>query len=447
MSLPISALTCLIPSTPLISFTAPGGRTLYLMRPRPGCLEDMMIMAVPRRCPPSPADTIKYFCNCAVRYSLLNEASPVRLLKTMPPHALDMVASIVIFLSALMILTSSGAGAFSPSSLVTSSSSTSTTSLSATAPTSFALFGLAAKRSHRQTKQQRQQQHDNSMFAIPSIFHPSDTRPVVLFDGKCNLCNAGVQLVLDYDRASSDARGNLRVAALQSRVGKLLLARLPQWQRDLVVPGGEAGESYKSIVVTSPHRTWINSAACIRIGRELRGPLRYLAWLAWIIPPFIRDPMYKLLSRHRKKLFGESPECRLWDDNWDTRFVDDAMFGGRGANVDPFADPSAVAAQEEEEDDEDDERNVEQAMPPSVGDSVRVVSSKPILHTHVPGYEEHGLCSVGLVGTVTRVLNQRSYPKNVAVMFQLEEESDSGDGNAATQFEAHFYPWQLRKEE
>jgi hypothetical protein len=115
------------------------------------------------------------------------------------------------------------------------------------------------------------------------------------------------------------------------------------------------------------------------------------------------------------------------------------MFGGRGNNDDPFADPSLVATNDEE----DDDVNVEMATPPSVGDSVRVVSSKPILHTHVPGYEEHGLCSVGMVGTVTRVLKQQSYPKNVAVRFQLEGDSNSG---GATQFEAHFYPGQLRKE-
>jgi predicted DCC family thiol-disulfide oxidoreductase YuxK len=277
------------------------------------------------------------------------------------------------------------------------------------------------------------------MFAIPAIWHSSDMRPVVLFDGKCNLCNAGVQLVLDYDRASTDPRGNLRVAALQSRVGKILLARLPKRQRDKVLSVSDKDKEYKSIVVTTPTKTYLNSAACIRIGRELRGPLRCLALLAWIIPPFIRDPLYKIMSRYRKRLFGESPECRLWDDNWDTRFVDDALFGGKGSNeMDPFADPSFKADEKEEEDDSDDDGDVETALPPNVGDTVRVISSKPIIHTHVAGYEE-GLCSVGLVGTVTRVLEQRAYPKSVAVKFQTE--NDKG-----REFEAHFYPGQVRKE-
>ena len=183
---------------------------------------------------------------------------------------------------------------------------------------------------------------------------------------------------------------------------------------------------YKSIVVAEKDTTHLNSDACIYIGKNLSGPLRYLALLARIVPRFIRDFMYKLLSRYRKKLFGESPECRLWDDNWDTRFVNDGLFGGRDEEDDMFADPS-LAVQE-------DENVVEEPML-TEGETVRVVSDQPVLHTHVSGYEG-GLCSVGLVGKVMRVLNPRAYPKSVAVKFDLE----------GKEFEAHFRPGELRKE-
>jgi len=259
-----------------------------------------------------------------------------------------------------------------------------------------------------------------------------------------------VQLILDADRASSDPRGNLRVAALQSRVGRVLLARLPEEQRETVlsITNDEDGKQYKSIVVAGQNQTWLNSAACIRIGKELKGPLRYLALLASIIPSFIRDPLYKILSKYRKKLFGEAEGCRLWDDNWDTRFVNDYLFGGKNGEIDPFADPSA--AQQEDDEEEEDDVDVEEppvGTPPlNVGDSVRVISSKPILHSHAGG-----VCSVGLAGTVTRVLERRAYPKNVVVKFEYES-SSSEDGeeekssSTATSFEAHFFPGQLRKE-
>lgn len=326
-------------------------------------------------------------------------------------HALKMMD--VILLSSLLA-TSYG---FSPV-LTRHVSSTTSTSLAAAPCASSALFGVATTRLSSQS----------SMFSVPSIFNEKDSRPVVLFDGKCNLCNAGVQLVLDYDSASKDERGNLRVAALQSRVGQILLARLPASQRNKVQ--SSIGGEYKSIVVTSPNKTWLNSNACVYIGKQLRGPLKWLAMLASLTPSFLRDPLYKLMSRYRKKFFGETPECRLWDDNWDMRFVDDGMFGGRSESDDPFADPSKVSDESDEE-----EIDVENVLPPNEGDTVRVVSNKPIVHNHIEGYEE-GLCSVGLLGTVSRVLNQKAYPKSVAVAFTLE----------GKKFEAHFYPGQLKRE-
>ena len=109
----------------------------------------------------------------------------------------------------------------------------------------------------------------------------------------------------------------------------------------------------------------------------------------------------------------------------------------------------------------EEEEEVDLTIGPNVkvGDTVRIVSSKAIVHTHVDGYESNGLCSVGLVGKVSRVLEQRAYPKSVVVQFDNvdcgvgggEEDSGSDDGNggeggASLSFEAHFYPGQLRKE-
>ena len=296
-----------------------------------------------------------------------------------------------------------------------------------------------------------------------------------------------MQLILDYDRADTDARGNLRVAAMQSQVGQLLLSRLTEKERNIVL-GKNNNKSrrrntsdvdeddddddeeveYKSIVVISPTTTHLNSNACLRIGRELSGPLRTASYIAGVVPNFIRDRVYKLLSKNRKRLFGTSTECRLWDDNWDTRFVDDGVITGEQQSVldtDPFADPNAVAARSE-----DNGRTNARAALVQPGDTVRVVvagddssTSPPAVHTHISGYS-NGICTVGSVGTVTRVLNERAYPKNVAVKFELDvggySKSDmaataGGDNNkeadrkgttTTCSFEAHFFPGQLRKE-
>jgi hypothetical protein len=117
----------------------------------------------------------------------------------------------------------------------------------------------------------------------------------------------------------------------------------------------------------------------------MRGPLRILTLLARIVLGFLRDAAYRLMSRHRGRLFGRTAECRFWDNNWDMRFVNDADFGGRGNNDDPIADPSLAAAASPDD---------EAASPPvRAGDHVRVVSPAPILHTHVDGHGGGGRAS------------------------------------------------------
>ena len=326
-----------------------------------------------------------------------------------------------------------------------SSSCLSVASMAATAtvPPRYTLFGLHLKKQVRTAA-------PPPLISLPSIFNPQDSRPIILFDGKCNLCNAGVQLIMDNDRASRDPRGNLRVAALQSKVGQLLLKRLSVKDRAKVIGIGnddKRNNEYKTIVLAEKHKTHFNSAACILIGQNLKGPLRLLALVASIIPPFIRDPLYKLLSRHRKRFFGESAECRLWDENYDMRFVDDGVL--TGVFRDPFADPNA------EEVVEDSGAVDDLSVGPlvNVGDDVKIIArsnnNESIVHTHVEGGNRSGVCSVGLVGKVVRVLNQRAFPKNVVVQFDNVDcgnEDDGEEEGSGLSFEAHFFPGQLRKE-
>eukprot|EP00546_Thalassionema_frauenfeldii_P003502 CAMPEP_0178930788 /NCGR_PEP_ID=MMETSP0786-20121207/21480_1 /TAXON_ID=186022 /ORGANISM="Thalassionema frauenfeldii, Strain CCMP 1798" /LENGTH=81 /DNA_ID=CAMNT_0020607455 /DNA_START=20 /DNA_END=261 /DNA_ORIENTATION=+ len=50
--------------------------------------------------------------------------------------------------------------------------------------------------------------------AVSNRVFRTDQRPIILFDGVCNLCNGAVNLALDWD-----PKGKLRFAALQSQVG------------------------------------------------------------------------------------------------------------------------------------------------------------------------------------------------------------------------------------
>jgi len=270
-------------------------------------------------------------------------------------------------------------------------------------------------------------------FAAPALFTAADCRPVVLFDGKCNLCSWGVQLMLDYDSCTTDPRGNLRLAALQSRVGALLLARLDERTRGQVLrsasDGGGEGDQFKSIVVCGPDRTWTNTAAALKMGRSMGFPFRPLALLAWFVPPFLRNLCYRWLSGNRKRLFGERDECRLWDDRWDTRFVDDSLLGGEGSqgSEDPLADPNSPPSKGA--DDEDDATSVAEDV--QKGDRVRITSPEPVVVHHAEAFPD-GVCVSGCAGVV-EVVNAN----NLVVQFDL--------GGEEGQFQAYVGKEQVTK--
>ena len=243
--------------------------------------------------------------------------------------------------------------------------------------------------------------------------------------------------MLDHDSCAMDARGNLRIAALQSRVGAVLLARLNDRTRKEVLRNAAAvGEDqYKSIVVCGPRRTWTNTAAVLKMGRSMGFPFRPLALVAWLIPPFIRNLVYRWLSRNRKRLFGERDECRLWDDRWDTRFVDDSLLGGKGSQGgDLFADPNAPAPSAGGED---------EGLPVSIekGDKVRITSPEAVVVRHAEAFPE-GVCISGCPGVVKEV-----NPNNLVVLFDLGEslDEDKAKNGEGAQFQAYVTRDQVTK--
>lgn len=258
-------------------------------------------------------------------------------------------------------------------------------------------------------------------YAVPALFSAEDSRPIVLFDGECNLCNKFVQTLLQYDSCSDDERGNLRFAALQSRVGDLLLRRMSDDLRAQVLAqtqtqqqlnkndeteeeeGGEK-EKYKSMVVCGPEKTYIESSAVFQILQSLGGPskrlkvIQYLALLGYVLPTRVRDRMYKFVSKRRKKWFGSSDECLLWDDRFEDRFVDDGVL--TGVFRDPFADPHAKPVLPPSSNLFDGEN------PPARGEEVRITWPADSDKDPSVSYDDEfpdGICIIGGTGTISTI--------------------------------------------
>jgi predicted DCC family thiol-disulfide oxidoreductase YuxK len=133
----------------------------------------------------------------------------------------------------------------------------------------------------------------------------NDTRenPVVFFDGVCNLCNASVQFILKRERSSV-----LCFAPLQGETF-----------RALEIPGKELLPD--SIVLFENGKLYTESAAVLRIARRLSFPWRWLALPGWLLPRFVRDPIYRLIARNRYRWFGKKDVCYLPTPELKLRFL------------------------------------------------------------------------------------------------------------------------------
>lgn len=142
-----------------------------------------------------------------------------------------------------------------------------------------------------------------------------DKRPIILFDGVCNLCNNAVNLALDWD-----PKGALRFAALQSNVGRALLQS-----------HGRDADDISSIVFVTPDGAYTKSDAILGISSELNPlpmlPLQPFAKLATaVVPKFLRDVIYDGVADNRYSIMGMRDECRFdADGEFDDRFVNERL--------------------------------------------------------------------------------------------------------------------------
>jgi len=116
--------------------------------------------------------------------------------------------------------------------------------------------------------------------------------PIIVFDGECVLCSANAQFVLRYDR-----HHRFRLAAMQGEVGRALYQRF----------GIDVANPESMIVVTGDEMRR-DSDGVLAIYAGLGWPWRALA-IFYLVPRFVRDPIYRLIARNRYRLFGRRTSC------------------------------------------------------------------------------------------------------------------------------------------
>lgn len=126
---------------------------------------------------------------------------------------------------------------------------------------------------------------------------------VIFFDGLCNLCNGAVQFVIKHDKKSL-----FKFAALQSEYAKSKL-----------MPYTLQTKQGDSILLLQNAELYEQSTAALKIAKQLNG-LWPMLYVFIIVPPFIRNSIYKFIARNRYKWFGKQENCWLPTANLEKRF-------------------------------------------------------------------------------------------------------------------------------
>jgi predicted DCC family thiol-disulfide oxidoreductase YuxK len=139
------------------------------------------------------------------------------------------------------------------------------------------------------------------------------SHPILLYDGVCGLCNRLIQFVLRYDRHAT-----FRFASLQSSLAARILARhnvnASALDTVYVVFNPNSPDLEESLLARSD--------AVLFILHQLGFPWPSAAFLAQLLPKFLRDFAYNTVARHRYRIFGRFQTCALPSAQDRARFLD-----------------------------------------------------------------------------------------------------------------------------
>jgi predicted DCC family thiol-disulfide oxidoreductase YuxK len=155
----------------------------------------------------------------------------------------------------------------------------------------------------------------NNVGELPDI----GDRLLVIFDGRCGLCNRSVRWLLVRDR-----RDQLRFVPSESpKVAALLTRHLPDYQE---LSAGSGSIELGSILVArragqSDEELLLRSSAVLELLRRLPGPWPAVATIAALVPLPLRDLVYRLIARYRHRVFGRLNACPIPTTEERARFL------------------------------------------------------------------------------------------------------------------------------
>lgn len=134
---------------------------------------------------------------------------------------------------------------------------------------------------------------------------PHIDKPILFFDGVCNLCEGFVQWVVKRDKGAI-----IYYASLQSDFAKKFTA-----DTQLKV------EDVNSVILYYKGKYYTESDAPLHLARLLGYPWK-LAYPFTFLPRIIRDNIYRWIASNRYRWFGKKDQCMIPTPALQSRFLD-----------------------------------------------------------------------------------------------------------------------------
>jgi predicted DCC family thiol-disulfide oxidoreductase YuxK len=130
-------------------------------------------------------------------------------------------------------------------------------------------------------------------------------KPIIFFDGVCNLCSRSVQFIIKKDK-----KKQFRFASLQGKAGQELLKKfnLP-------------ADHFNSFILAEGDQIYTRSTGVLRMLKKLGGGWQ-LFYGFIIVPKFIRNAVYNWIARNRYKWYGKRNECMVPTPDLKERFLE-----------------------------------------------------------------------------------------------------------------------------
>ncbi|CAN5493431.1 thiol-disulfide oxidoreductase DCC family protein [soil metagenome] len=125
---------------------------------------------------------------------------------------------------------------------------------------------------------------------------------IIIFDGYCNFCSGSIDFIIRHDQQKF-----FYFTASQLPSGSSLIEKYQVGNLD-------------SVVLIYEEKVYRYSTAVLMICSKLSFPWNLMR-LFFIVPVFIRDPIYKWLAAYRYRWFGKRLTCRMPDPKDADRFL------------------------------------------------------------------------------------------------------------------------------